>query len=109
MVPTITRAELKQKIDRGDEFYLVETLSDEQFREGHLPGAIHLPPGRLAELAPQLLPDPVKEVIVYCTNPECRASEFAARMLTALGYQNVRRYPGGKQEWLEAELPLLTR
>jgi rhodanese-related sulfurtransferase len=69
MVQTISRQDLKDKIDRGDDFVLVETLSEEQYRHTHLPGAVNLPPKRVRELAPQLLPDKKSDVVVYCSSP----------------------------------------
>lgn len=66
---TIERDELKKKIDRGDHFKLVETLAEEKYNQGHLPGAVNLPPDRIAELAPTLLPEKSAEVIVYCASP----------------------------------------
>ena len=69
MVPKITRDELKSKLDRGDKFHLVETLPAEAYHHAHLPGAINLPPDRLRELAPAMLPDKSAEIVVYCANP----------------------------------------
>lgn len=69
MSATIERGELKKKIDRGDHFNLVETLAEEKFHKGHLPGAVNLPPDKIAELAPTLLPDKAAEIIVYCASP----------------------------------------
>ena len=69
MVETITRNELKAKIDRGDDFKLVETLSEQSYHHAHLPGAINLPPDRISDLAPELLPDKSAEIIVYCAKP----------------------------------------
>ena len=66
MVATISRDELKQKIDRGDPFQLVETLPEPRYREWHLPGAVNLPPDRVKELAPKLLPDKSADIVVYC-------------------------------------------
>jgi rhodanese-related sulfurtransferase len=66
MVKTITRAELKEKIDRGDRFMLVETLPEQAFSHAHLPGAINLPPDRVQPLAPELLPDKTADIVVYC-------------------------------------------
>lgn len=70
MLATITREELKEKIDRGDRFVLVETLPVEYYRHSHLPGAVNLPPDRVAELAPTLLPDRDADVVVYCAKPD---------------------------------------
>jgi rhodanese-related sulfurtransferase len=65
----ISRDELKQKMDRGDRFTLVETLPEAAFHHEHLPGAINLPPDRVNELAAQLLPDRAAEIVVYCASP----------------------------------------
>jgi len=69
MVATISRDELKGKIDRGGKFQLVETLPPTAFHHAHLPGAINLPPDRVSELAPTLLPDKAAEIVVYCASP----------------------------------------
>ena len=66
---TISREELKGKIDRGEAFTLVETLQEVAYRHEHLPGAINLPPDRVRELAPSLLPDKSAEIVVYCSSP----------------------------------------
>ncbi len=69
MPETISRHELKLKIDRQDEFLLVETLPETAYHHAHLPGAINLPPERAAELAQTLLPDKHADIVVYCANP----------------------------------------
>jgi rhodanese-related sulfurtransferase len=69
MATTITRDELKQKIDRKDDFLLVETLPATAYHHSHLPGAINLPPDNVSELASQLLPDKGAEIVVYCASP----------------------------------------
>jgi rhodanese-related sulfurtransferase len=66
---TITRDALKQKIDRNDNFKLVETLAKVAYEHEHLPGAINLPPDQVTTLAPQLLPDKNAEIVVYCASP----------------------------------------
>jgi rhodanese-related sulfurtransferase len=68
-VETVSREELKDKIDRGEAFTLVETLQPVTYQHEHLPGAINLPPDRVRELAPGLLPDKGAEIIVYCSSP----------------------------------------
>ena len=75
------------------------------YEDAHLPGAINIPHDRVGELAPTLLPDKSVEIIVYCSNKACQNSPQAARRLEALGYENVRDYEEGKQDWIEAGLP----
>ncbi len=69
MTATISREELKAKIDRGDNFTLVEALPEAKYQSGHLPGAINVPYDRVRELAPTRLPDKVAEIVVYCASP----------------------------------------
>lgn len=66
---TISRDELKQKIDRKDDFLLVETLPAATYHHAHLPGAINLPPDQVTQLAPTLLPNKAADIVVYCANP----------------------------------------
>ncbi len=69
MIRTISRDELKQKIERKDGFVLVETLPQAAYDHAHLPGAIYLPTDQVSVLAPKLLPDKYAEIVVYCASP----------------------------------------
>jgi rhodanese-related sulfurtransferase len=106
MIQTITRDELKAALDEGRDLVLVESLSPQSYEKEHLPGAINVPRERVRELAPQLLPDKGAEIVVYCANTACQSSLQTAQALKGLGYINVRDYEAGKQDWIEAGLPL---
>lgn len=69
MAKTISRDGLKQKIDRTDDFLLVETLPATAYHHSHLPGAINLPPDSVTTLASQLLSDKSGKIVVYCASP----------------------------------------
>ncbi|HEY6660582.1 MAG TPA: rhodanese-like domain-containing protein [Pyrinomonadaceae bacterium] len=69
MVKTISRDELKQKLDRKDDFVLVETLPEVAYEHAHLPGAINIPSDQVNALAPKLLPDKNADIVVYCASP----------------------------------------
>jgi rhodanese-related sulfurtransferase len=69
MIKTISRDELKEKIDRRDQFTLVETLPAQTYHHAHLPGAVNLPPDQLVSMTPKLLPDKSAEIVVYCSSP----------------------------------------
>ena len=69
MVATISRDELKLKIDGGEQFVLFETLPAAAYHHAHLPGAINLPPDQVQQLAPTLLPDKAADIVVYCAKP----------------------------------------
>jgi rhodanese-related sulfurtransferase len=62
---TITREELKAKMDRGDDFVLLEVLGEASYQRAHLPGAVRF---RDTALAPEHLPDRSAEIVAYCSN-----------------------------------------
>lgn len=64
-VKTITREELKEMVDRGDEFVLLEVLSEESYRREHLPGAIRF---QDPDLASEVIPDKRVPVVAYCSS-----------------------------------------
>ena len=70
MVETITREKLKHKIDREDNFILVETLPATTYHHAHLPGAINLPPDQVTSDAEKLLPDKSADIVVGAIKSE---------------------------------------
>lgn len=68
MESTISTKDLNAKIDRRESVTVVETLAPERYREAHIPGALNIPPERIKELAPQLLPNKNAEIVTYCSN-----------------------------------------
>jgi rhodanese-related sulfurtransferase len=103
-VETITRDELQRKIQDGDEFHLVEASPEADFKKEHLPGAINLPVERIRELDPHILPNKDDLIVVYCADFSCQSSDIAARDLMSRGYTRVRRYVGGKRDWIAGGL-----
>lgn len=106
MIKQLTRTELQSRIAANPAIILVEALPEKYFRDRHLPGALHLPHDQVRELAANLLPDKQAEIVTYCASATCQNSHIAAKVLTQMGYSNVSVYPGGKQDWIEAGLPV---
>ena len=106
MTRTISREELKAKLDRRDAVILIEALPPKYYEDKHLPGAINIPHDQVDAMAPTLLPDKAAEIVVYCSNAPCRNSGIAAQRLVELGYTNVCDYHAGKADWIEAGLPI---
>jgi rhodanese-related sulfurtransferase len=98
----IGREELKEKLDRGDDFRLVMALGEWEYRAKRISGSLRVstPQEGLEAL------DPDEEIVLYDTNPACRASRFACRFLKTQGYVRVRRYAGGLEDWERAGYPL---
>lgn len=103
----ITTPQLKEKIDRHEDFALVEVLGPETFAEFHLPGAINVPvDDTFEENIQRAVPDKTKLVVVYCRDIECHASAKAVRRMELLGYHNVLEYHNGKDGWRATGLPV---
>lgn len=106
MTQTIERDEIKQLLEDGKPVTIVEALPEKYYNHAHLPGALNMPHDRTRELAPTLLPDKDALIVVYCANEPCKNSGMASEELTAMGYHNVRKYAGGKEDWIKAGLPV---
>lgn len=64
----ISRQELYEKIQRGDQFHLFEVLPRMYWRKHHLPGALSLPLDEVEKTIPTLVPDKHAEIVLYCWN-----------------------------------------
>ncbi len=106
MLKTIDREALRARLASANPPVLAEALPEKYYRDWHLPGARHLPHDEVDRIASRVLPDRTAEVVVYCASRTCQNSHIAAQRLALLGYQNVAVYPGGKQDWSEAGLPV---
>jgi rhodanese-related sulfurtransferase len=106
MLKQIDREELRRKLAAKTKPVLVEALPEKYWRDWHLPGARRLPHDEVDRLAARVLPDKTAEIVVYCASRSCQNSHVAAHRLAQLGYENVAVYSGGKQDWMDAGLPV---
>ncbi|GIF15407.1 rhodanese-like domain-containing protein [Actinoplanes teichomyceticus] len=83
---------------------VVDSRSDEAWRQGHLPGAVHLPTGQIAARAAGLIP-PGSSVVTYCWGPGCNGATRAALEFARLGYA-VREMIGGYEYWVREGFPV---
>lgn len=102
----ISRQELRDRLERGDDLIVVDALAPMSFAHSHLPGAINLPPDWVDERGPKRIPDRSAEIVVYCASATCMDSVVVGERLRELGYANVRHYVGGKKDWIDAGLPV---
>jgi molybdopterin/thiamine biosynthesis adenylyltransferase/rhodanese-related sulfurtransferase len=75
----------------------VDVRESDEWAEGHIPSAIHVPRGNLESRIEQAVPDKASQVVLYCASGN--RSAFAARTLEELGYENVISLAGGFAEW----------
>lgn len=107
MTALITRSELKDAID-ADIVVVIDALPADYYHQQHLPGAINLVEGDVAQRAEVLVPEKSTPIVTYCSNAACNNSQAVAVLLTRLGYTDVRKYRDGIQDWVEAGLPVET-
>lgn len=86
-------------------FKLVEVLPEEEFKNGHIPGAVNLPLDKLETLAKQHLRK-ADTIVVYCGSYQCQASTNAARTLLNMGFRKTLDYKAGKKGWLHTGFEL---
>lgn len=101
-VDEVTRDELLRRLEAG-EATLIDVRPGEEYTAGHIPGAVSLPIGELADRLGEL---PAGTTIVaYCRGAYCVMAHEAVRALTAKGLRAVR-LSDGMLEWRLAELPV---
>jgi rhodanese-related sulfurtransferase len=87
-------------------FALLDVRSPEDFRKGHVAGAVNLPHGRIVER--NLAEYPAETVfVVYCSGPHCNGADRAALRLARLG-RPVKKMIGGIEGWKAENFPLST-
>jgi rhodanese-related sulfurtransferase len=85
---------------------VLDSRGDDAWRQGRVPGAVHLPTAQIAVRAGALL-DPAVPVVAYCWGPGCNGSTRAALELARLGYA-VKELLGGFEYWAREGLPVET-
>lgn len=96
-------ADVKRRIDGGEKLLLVDVREDNEWAQGHLPGAVHLGRGIIERDIEARVPQTNAKLILYCGGGF--RSALVADNLKKMGYTNVESMDGGWRGWLEAGLP----
>jgi rhodanese-related sulfurtransferase len=99
-----TVADVKARIDRGDQFHFIDVREDNEFAAGRARGARHIGRGVLERDIETLIPDPDADIVLYCGGGF--RSALAALNLQQMGYRRVVSMDGGIRAWREAGYPL---
>ena len=92
----ISGAEAKALMDSESGYIIIDARTQEEYDQGHIPGAIMIPEYEIADRAEKELPDKNQLILVYCRSG--RRSKIAAEELVKLGYTNVKEF-GGIIDW----------
>ncbi len=99
-VKEVSVQEAKDLLDRDGNFLLLDVREKEEYREGHLEGAISLPRGFLEIKVESTIPDKSVPIVAYCAGGV--RSLLAAKALKEMGYENVISMSGGFTAWKTA-------
>ena len=92
----ITAEEAKQIMDSQEDYVILDVRAQEEYDQGHIPGAVVIPHTEMEAQAEQMLPDKDQLLLVYCRSG--RRSKLAAEALVELGYTNIKEF-GGIIDW----------
>ena len=92
----ITAEEAKEIMDSEEGYIILDVRTQEEYDEGHIPGAIVISHEEIAEKAEGVLTDKDQLILVYCRSG--RRSKIAAEALVELGYTNIKEF-GGIVDW----------
>ena len=87
---------------------VIDVRDEDSWRQGHVPGAVHIPLPQLAGRIATVAPDLDAAIVVYCWGPGCNGSTRGALALAHLGYANVRELIGGFEYWVREGLAFVT-
>jgi sulfur-carrier protein adenylyltransferase/sulfurtransferase len=96
-IDEISTADAHDRLDISNAPLLVDVREPDEWEEGHIPGAVHIPRGRLESRVEGLVPDKERALVVYCSVGS--RSAFAAKALGEMGYENVVSLAGGFTDW----------
>jgi rhodanese-related sulfurtransferase len=92
----ITQEEAKRLMETEKDYVIIDARTEEEFKEGHIEGAILIPEYEIGERAEKELPHKNQLILVYCRSG--RRSKEASSKLVELGYSNIVEF-GGILDW----------
>ena len=92
----ITAQQAKELMTTEENYIILDTRTQEEYDESHIPGAIVIPYDEILEKAEGILTDKNQLILVYCRSG--RRSKLAAEDLVKLGYTNIKEF-GGIIDW----------
>lgn len=106
-VPQIDLLDARQSFDEGRAVF-VDARPPELYAKGRIPGALNLPDKKFEAYFTDfhtLIP-PEESVVIYCDGQDCHASIEVAEQLKKKGYQNIRIFTGGWEQWTDSAFPV---
>lgn len=96
---------VKQRLDAGEAFHLIDVRDRDEWENGHLPSAVHVSKGVIERDIGKVAPDENAEIVLYCGGGY--RSALAADNLQKMGYKHVTSMDGGFKSWKDAGHPVI--
>ncbi|PCH85287.1 MAG: sulfurtransferase [Piscirickettsiaceae bacterium] len=90
-----------------DEAVIIDTRTQNEFKEGHIADAIHFPLSDIKEQSEKFKKYGERPLLFYCKSGT--RSDEACKILSKQGFTNVNALSGGVQAWLDANMPLVKK
>jgi molybdopterin/thiamine biosynthesis adenylyltransferase/rhodanese-related sulfurtransferase len=103
-IDEVDAAQTRDLLEAAEPPLLVDVREDDEWGEGHLPGAVHVSRGNLESRIEQVVPDRSRQIVLYCAAGA--RSAFAAKSLEELGYEHVSSLSGGFTDWKRNGFPV---
>ncbi|MFC1549502.1 rhodanese-like domain-containing protein [Nitrospirota bacterium] len=98
----ITAEDLKAEMEKGkSKVLVVDARTPDEYKQGHIPGAINLPPSKFRAIAGYLPMNKRTPLVFYCRGYNCTLSQSAATEALRAGYTDIRLFRGGFPEWAQ--------
>jgi sulfur-carrier protein adenylyltransferase/sulfurtransferase len=103
-IEEVDAAATHERLASADAPLLVDVRERDEWGEGHIPGAVHVPRGHLEARIEQVVPGRSRPLVLYCAGGS--RSAFAAKTLEELGYESVASLAGGFTDWKRNGFPV---
>ena len=101
---TLTAKQLKEMLDRKEDFLLINTLDEKDFAKTRIPGSINIPQSKenFVQRVEEEAGQKDRTIVVYCASEQCESSPKGAKKLEDAGFSNVFDFEAGAEGWRQA-------
>jgi len=99
-IKEVSTKSVKERLEKGEKFTIIDVREDHEWEKGHIPSAIHLSKGIIERDIEKLIPDKSQEIILYCGGGF--RSALTCDNLQKMGYTLVYSMEGGFRSWKDA-------
>jgi rhodanese-related sulfurtransferase len=104
--PNLTADDVAKHIVQSEKLLVVDARTEEEYRQGHIPNAVNIPPSQFKAIGNHLPQNKSLPIIFYCRGYSWGLTMEAAVAAQAQGYTNIFTFRGGFPEWISRDYPI---